>query len=110
MIDPTIRDNLHVVEARGVTNKVAYIERNIDAEGKAIVYCNSRTEATKVAEKLRAQFGDTVAFYHAGVGSAERLQVEQFFRAGDDPGRSSRPRRSARASICPTCATCFSTT
>ena len=82
VIDPTIRENLTVVEARGVTNKVDYIRRNIDAEGKAIVYCNSRTEATKVAEKLRTTLGDIVAFYHAGVGSAERLQVEQFFRAG----------------------------
>jgi len=82
VIDPTIRENLTVVEARNTTNKVAYIERNIDPEGKAIVYCNSRNEATKVAEKLRAHLGDTVAFYHAGVGSAERAQVERFFREG----------------------------
>lgn len=82
VIDPTIRENLTVIEARNTTNKVAYIERNIDSEGKAIVYCNSRTEATKVAEKLRAHLGDTVAFYHAGVGSAERAQVERFFREG----------------------------
>jgi single-stranded-DNA-specific exonuclease len=82
VIDPTIRENLHVVEARGTTNKLAYIERNLDDEGKAIVYCNSRAEATKVAEKLRAKFGDIVAFYHAGVASAERAQVESFFRSG----------------------------
>jgi single-stranded-DNA-specific exonuclease len=82
VIDPTIRENLVVVEARGATNKLAYIQRNIDAEGKAIVYTNSRPEATKIAEKLRTQFGDTVAFYHAGVGSAERLQVERYFREG----------------------------
>ena len=82
VIDPTIRENLTVVEARGVTNKVDYIRRHVDAEGKAIVYCNSRTETMKVAEKLRTNLGDVVAFYHAGVGSAERLQVEQFFRAG----------------------------
>jgi single-stranded-DNA-specific exonuclease len=82
VIDPTIRENLTVIEARNTTNKVAYIERNIDPEGKAIVYCNSRAEATKVAEKLRAHLGDTVAFYHAGVGSAERAQVERFFREG----------------------------
>jgi single-stranded-DNA-specific exonuclease len=82
VIDPTIRENLTVVEARGVTNKLAYIQRNIDAEGKAIVYCNSRNEATKVAEKLRGQLGDTVAFYHAGVGAVERAQVERFFREG----------------------------
>jgi single-stranded-DNA-specific exonuclease len=82
VIDPTIRENLHVIEARGATNKLAYIQSNIDAEGKAIVYCNSRSEATKVAEKLRGQFKDTVAFYHAGVGAAERAQVERFFREG----------------------------
>jgi single-stranded-DNA-specific exonuclease len=82
VIDPTIRENLVVVEARGATNKLAYIQRNIAADGKAIVYTNSRSEATKVAEKLRAQLGDTVAFYHAGVGSAERLNVERFFREG----------------------------
>jgi single-stranded-DNA-specific exonuclease len=82
VIDPTIRENLVVVEARGATNKLAYIQRNIDAEGKAIVYTNSRPEATKIAEKLRTQFGDTVAFYHAGVGSDERLQVERYFREG----------------------------
>ncbi|HEV8021227.1 MAG TPA: helicase-related protein, partial [Candidatus Lustribacter sp.] len=82
VIDPTIRENLNVVEARGVTNKVDYIRRNVDPEGKALVYCNSRTETMKVAEKLRVALGDTVAFYHAGVGSADRLQVEQHFRAG----------------------------
>ena len=82
VIDPTIRENLVVVEARGATNKLAYIQRNIDPEGKAIVYTNSRPEATKIAEKLRTTFGDTVAFYHAGVGSAERLQVERYFRDG----------------------------
>ena len=82
VIDPTVRENLHVIDARGATNKLAYIADHIDATGKAIVYCNSRNEATKNAEKLRAQFGDVVAFYHAGVGRAERAQVEDFFRSG----------------------------
>ena len=83
VIDPTVRDNLHVVDARNSTNKVAYIERFVRAGEKAIVYCNSRTESTKTAEKLRRQIGgDTVAFYHAGVGSAERAQVERYFREG----------------------------
>jgi single-stranded-DNA-specific exonuclease len=83
VIDPTVRENLHVVEARGTTNKLAYIERSIDPEGKAIIYCNSRTEVTKVAEKLRARIGDHVAFYHAGVAPADRAHVEAFFRAGE---------------------------
>ncbi|HEY0380878.1 MAG TPA: DEAD/DEAH box helicase, partial [Candidatus Elarobacter sp.] len=82
VIDPTVRDNLHVVDARGTTNKLAYIERIVRDGEKAIVYCNSRAEATKTAEKLRGQAGEGIAFYHAGVGGAERAQVEQFFRQG----------------------------
>jgi single-stranded-DNA-specific exonuclease len=82
VIDPTVRDNLHVVDARGTTNKLAYIERFVRDGEKAIVYCNSRTESTKVAEKLRGRAGEGIAFYHAGVGSAERAQVERWFREG----------------------------
>ncbi|MDQ6944591.1 MAG: DEAD/DEAH box helicase, partial [Candidatus Eremiobacteraeota bacterium] len=82
VIDPTVRDNLHVVDARGTTNKLAYIERFVRDGEKAIVYCNSRAESTRVAEKLRARVGEGIAFYHAGVGGAERAQVEQYFREG----------------------------
>jgi single-stranded-DNA-specific exonuclease len=82
VIDPTVRDNLHVVDARGTTNKLTYIERAIGDGAKAIVYCNSRNEATTTAEKLRAKCGEGIAFYHAGVGSAERAQVERWFREG----------------------------
>ena len=82
VIDPTVRENLHVVDARGITDKLAYIERFVRDGDKAIAYCNSRNEATKTAEKLRGRAGEGVAFYHAGVGSAERAQVERFFREG----------------------------
>jgi single-stranded-DNA-specific exonuclease len=83
VIDPTLRDNLHVVDARGTTNKLAYIERFVRDGEKAIVYCNSRTEATRTAEKLRALLGgEGIAFYHAGVAGAERALVEQYFRDG----------------------------
>jgi single-stranded-DNA-specific exonuclease len=82
VIDPTVRDNLHVVDARGTTNRLAYIEGVLADGGKAIVYCNSRKEATVTAQKLRARIGDEIAFYHAGVAGAERAQVERFFREG----------------------------
>jgi single-stranded-DNA-specific exonuclease len=82
VIDPTVRDNLHVVDARGTANKLGYIERLVSDGEKAIVYCNSRPEATKVAEKLHARNTPGVAFYHAGVGTAERTSVEKFFREG----------------------------
>ena len=82
VIDPTVRANLHVVDARNENDKVAYLSRELDGDGKAIVYGNSRTEVTKVADRLRARFGPSVAFYHAGVPTAERAQVEELFRNG----------------------------
>jgi len=82
VIDPTVRENLHLVDARGTTNKNEYLARELGGEGKSIVYCNSRSEVAKLADRLRARIGDTVAFYHAGVPTAERLRVEDLFRRG----------------------------
>ena len=82
VIDPTVRENLHVVDARNTKDKLAYLERTLDGEGKAIVYCMSRSEAHKAADRLRRRFGPTVAFYHAGMPSGERTLVEDFFRSG----------------------------
>ena len=82
VIDPTVRENLHVVDARNTADKHRYLLRELEGDGKAIVYCNSRSEATKIAERLRMQLGSAVAFYHAGVPSAERALVEGLFRQG----------------------------
>lgn len=83
VIDPTVRENLHVIDARGTKDKLAYLARTFESEGKGIVYCNSRSEATKTAEGLRKQLGDAVMFYHAGMPSPERAEVETRFRAGE---------------------------
>ena len=89
VIDPTVRENLTVVDARKTSDKNAYLARELapsvtgDSDGKAIVYCNSRVEATKIAERMRARFGPTVAFYHAGIPSDERATIEEFFRRGE---------------------------
>lgn len=83
VIDPTVRENLHVVDARGTKEKLAYLARVFDSDGKGIAYCNSRSEATKTADALRKWLGDEVMFYHAGMPSAERAEVETRFRAGE---------------------------
>jgi single-stranded-DNA-specific exonuclease len=83
VIDPTIRENLHVIDARGTKDKDAYLRELFSGSGKGIVYCNSRTGAVKVAEKLRSAFVNQVAFYHAGVTTPERLMVEKMFREGE---------------------------
>lgn len=81
VIDPTIRSNLRLVDARSTKDKATYLLKNIPETGKAIIYCNSRTEATKVAELLRTSI-PAVAFYHAGMGTKERAEVERLFRDG----------------------------
>ncbi len=82
VIDPTVRDNLHVVDVRNTVERASYLVRELEGDGKAIVYGNSRAEVTKLAERLRARLGPVVAFYHAGIPSAQRALVEDMFRAG----------------------------
>lgn len=82
IIDPTVRDNLHVVDARNTVDRAAYLARELDGSGKAIIYGNSRSEVTALAERLRARLGPVVAFYHAGVPAQERALVEDCFRRG----------------------------
>ena len=83
VIDPTVRENLRMTDARGTREKLRYLRELFERSGgKGIVYCNSRSEATKTAEQLRKAFKDEVMFYHAGMPSPERTEVEQYFRAG----------------------------
>ncbi len=85
VIDPTVRENLHLVDARGRTDKIAYLREALQDGGKAIVYCNSRSEVGKLAERLRRGLskneGETM-FYHAGMPTAARRDVERYFREG----------------------------
>ncbi|HTU69634.1 MAG TPA: helicase-related protein [Candidatus Baltobacteraceae bacterium] len=82
VIDPTVRENLHVTDARETKDRLGYlIDLFADGE-KGIVYCNSRKEATKLAQNLRKKLGNEVMFYHAGMPSPERAEVERFFREG----------------------------
>jgi len=82
VIDPTVRENLHVLDARGQKDKTTYLLDLFGDGAKGIVYCNSRKEATKVAEALRKKLGNTVMFYHAGMPTPERHDVERYFREG----------------------------
>jgi single-stranded-DNA-specific exonuclease len=81
-IDPIVRENLSLADARGTKDKAAYLRELFAAGEKGIVYCNSRSEATKVAQDLRKHLGNTVMFYHAGMPTAERHETERLFREG----------------------------
>jgi single-stranded-DNA-specific exonuclease len=82
VIDPTIRENLSVVDARGRKDKTEYLRELLADPGKAIVYTNSRSGAAKVAADLRAELGNDVMFYHGGMPTADRHEVERLFREG----------------------------
>jgi len=84
VIDPTVRENLRVVDARETRNKDAYLAELFSAPGskKGIVYCNSRKEVAAVAQRLRKELGDEVMFYHGRMPNAERREAEQRFREG----------------------------
>lgn len=87
VIDPTVRENLHVVDARETRDKNAYLLQLFDRRSgsvgeKGIVYCNSRAEATSTARRLRKELGNEVMFYHAKMPNADRLEVERLFREG----------------------------
>jgi single-stranded-DNA-specific exonuclease len=82
VIDPTVRENLHVVDARDRKDKIGYLRDLFADRGKGIVYCNSRKDAADVAGALRKAIGNEVMFYHAGMPTSDRHEVEGFFRNG----------------------------
>ena len=81
-VDPTVRENLRVVDARGTADRLQYIRDKVRGDDKAIVYCMSRSEATKIADELRSSYGNCIAFYHAHVSTSKRTEVEDLFRRG----------------------------
>jgi single-stranded-DNA-specific exonuclease len=83
VIDPTVRENLRVIDVRESKDKQAYLTNLFASGDKGIVYCNSRKEATKLAQTLRKKLGDAVMFYHAGMPTPERQEVERYFREGE---------------------------
>ncbi len=82
VIDPTVRENLHVVDARENADKVGYMRGLFEGSGKGIVYCNSKRECVNVADQLRKTFGNDVIYYHGGLDSEARLNAERYFREG----------------------------
>jgi single-stranded-DNA-specific exonuclease len=82
VVDPTVRENLTILDARGTKDKSAYLTELFAGGEKGIVYCNSRSEATKVAQNMRKELGNSVMFYHAGMPSPERHETERLFREG----------------------------
>ena len=83
IINPAVRENLKIVNVRNNRNKDAYVLKlGHEANGKTIVYCNSRQVTAALAEGLIALGVKGVACYNAKMNTKERRQVESDFRAG----------------------------
>lgn len=83
--DPSVRENLAVVDQRNLKRRDAYLARLVDTGGKTVVYVNSREQAASIARTLRKRLpshASQVAFYHAGIPKGDRLKVERAFRDG----------------------------
>jgi len=86
VLDPTVRDNLAIEDARGVEDRDAYLVRLAAQGGKMVVYVNSRDSSVRLARMLRKRVPDLAwktAFYNGGLSRSIRHAVERAFRVGD---------------------------
>ncbi|MBS3957753.1 MAG: single-stranded-DNA-specific exonuclease RecJ [Clostridiales bacterium] len=84
--DPTVRENLAVVDERGSANKDGYLAALASRGEKMIVYVNSREHSVKLARMLRKRIPSIAmgtAFYNGGLARSARHAVERAFRAGE---------------------------
>ncbi|MHB9003620.1 MAG: single-stranded-DNA-specific exonuclease RecJ [Coriobacteriia bacterium] len=84
--DPTVRENLIVEDARGLSDKEPYLAALAARGDKLIVYVNSREQSVRLARMLRKRVPEIsmrVAFYNGGLGRTARHAVERAFRDGD---------------------------
>jgi len=82
VIDPTVRENLRIADARRTADKDAYLRVLFGSGERGIVYVNSRNDAVEIAARLGRAVPFLVAYYHAGLPSDDRRKVEEAFREG----------------------------
>lgn len=83
LIDKTRRENLHIVDRRGVRLKDAAIVTSVAQNKKTIIYTNSREQTVTLAKMLRAKLpymATKIAFYNGSMTRTERMNVEDAFR------------------------------
>jgi len=83
IIDATERENLTVVDRRGIKERERYTASIIAAGAKTLVYVNTRDEAlqlTRTMRKLVPSMGHRIVFYHAGLTKEDRLTIENALR------------------------------
>lgn len=86
VLDPSVRENLHVSDERGRSDRDERLVSLLASGQKTLVYVNSREQTVNLARALRRrvrEYAHRVAFYNAGLTRADRAAVEDAFRAGE---------------------------
>ncbi len=86
VIDDTIRENLGLDDERNLSSRENRLVSIVATGEKCVVYVNARDAAVTLARTLRhrvPEYAHAVAFYHAGLSRANRMRVEEAFRAGE---------------------------
>ena len=75
-----IRDDLDLIveKKEGIAKDLKYMADI--AKGKTIIYCKTRKDTEKIADRLRCDGG--VAYYHAGMPNKDRLETQDGFANG----------------------------
>lgn len=85
VLDPAIRENLHLDDRRDIRNREQCLARIIADGHKAIVYVNSRDQTISLARTLKhfvPNLASRIGFYNAGLTKAQRKEIEEAFREG----------------------------
>ncbi len=86
ILDPTVRENLHIDDRRDVHNRDAYLAGIVASGAKCVIYVNSRDQSVSLTRMLRhrlPQLAPYIGFYNAGLSKQDRKAIEAAFRCGD---------------------------
>lgn len=86
VLDPTVRENLHVDDRRDIRNREQYLAGIVSTGEKCVVYVNSRDQTLSLARMLRHRLPSLapyVGFYNAGLSKKDRKTIEDAFRTGE---------------------------
>lgn len=86
VVDQYVRENLQLIDRRETNEKLDYLLHVIGQGEKTVIYVNSRQKVVKLAEALRekcpAALQPLICYYHGGLSTTDRTEVENAFRSG----------------------------
>lgn len=86
ILDPTVRENLHIDDKRDTGNRDSYLASVVAQGAKCVIYVNSRDQSVTLTRMLRRripQLAPYIGFYNAGLSKQDRKSIEAAFRCGD---------------------------